>query len=194
MLLSLSLNSLLLSGQLSKLFLICARHSVASVDPENISKLRFGTVLIFRLTFLSKAGCSCRVFGSVVGRTSFCFSCYGFDNYFYGFRDVDLSWFDCICVFGWITVWNKRYFVWWGNDQVKWKCSFFSNFYRLFVMYYYVFAAKYTDWLWAHCHPGIHKLHKVMRAVKEGFASSWLRHRGMDWLLGQYSEAYLILL
>jgi hypothetical protein len=53
---------------------------------------------------------------------------------------------------------------------------------------------KYADWIWAHGHPNIHKPHKVMSAVKEGFASSWLRHRRMDRLLGQYSDAYLILL
>ena len=78
-------------GHLSKLVLVGARHSVASVDSENTSKLGFRAVLIFRPTFRSRAGCGCRVFCSVVGRTSFCFSCYGINNYFYGFRDVDLS-------------------------------------------------------------------------------------------------------
>lgn len=53
---------------------------------------------------------------------------------------------------------------------------------------------KYADGMWAHCHPSIHKPHKVMSSLKEGFASSRLRHRGMDRLLGQYSDAYLILL
>ena len=40
--------------QLSKLLLVCARHSIASVDPGNISEHRFGAVIFFRLTFRSR--------------------------------------------------------------------------------------------------------------------------------------------
>ena len=39
-----------------------------------------------------------------------------------------------VFVFGRITAWSKRYFVWWANDQVTWKSSFFSNFVIKFLL------------------------------------------------------------
>jgi len=52
---------------------------------------------------------------------------------------------------------------------------------------------KYANWMLVHCHPDIHKTHNVTSTVKEVVASSWLRQRGLDRLLGQYSDTYLIL-